>query len=228
MRDRLKTHCDKILEDLQRNLANPDRGAPGANMARVCDDAGKRTRTSSGKRSHHKSDVSSWLPVCGAVDMSIGTSPWSPVCLFEPAAANVCMEVTAGNFQMLFDIVHAQLAKPTNADGPSATPKRSLRRRESDPRAPKGSPGSRVYHVASKGWVGCVKTVDSTPRDNSVRTTGIRTRRSFIRIKDTEGSKAGRSVKTGNRKRTAKQVLAGDDDSSGQPRRPATSSSEHE
>ena len=198
-------------------------------MTRVCDDTRKQKRISEGKRSHHQSTLKSWLPICGPVDMSIGTSPWSPVCLFEPAAANVCMEVTAGNFQMLFDIVHAQLAKPTNADGPSATPKRSLRRRESHPRAPKGSPSSRVYHVASKGWVGCVKTVQSTPRDNSGRTTGSRTRRRFVKIKDTEGSKAGRLVKAGNRKRTAKQVLAGnDEESSDQSRRPATSSSEHD
>ena len=60
-------------------------------------------------RSHHEKDLSHLLPVYDKVDMHFGSYTWSPFVLCTLNAGIVAMEVTAGSFDVLFNIVQAQM-----------------------------------------------------------------------------------------------------------------------
>ena len=90
--------------------------------------------------------------------MGFGSYPWSPFVLLTPKASNVAMEVTAGNFDVLFDIVQAQIAERDGGTSRAASPKRKMRRRKSDENAPKGSPNSRKEVLrGGEGWLAAVR-----------------------------------------------------------------------
>ena len=100
-----------------------------------------------GKRNHHKKPMSKLLPPCESIDMTMCGKPWFPLCRITDASNNVSVEATVENFKALFEIVNEQLV--CEATG-TRTPARSVRRRKSDPQAPKCSPGSKIYYVAGK------------------------------------------------------------------------------
>ena len=115
-------------------------------------------------RESHKKRVLNALPPVGAVNMSHGATEWHPVCVIRTGTKNVAMQSTTDNFTKLFEIVRKCLAglKETGAH----TPVRKLRRTKSNPLAPKGPPGERLYFCKSKNiWI--TKTTiaeDTTPR----------------------------------------------------------------
>ena len=77
-------------------------------------------RGTSVKRSHHRKGLSHLLLVCEKADMGFGSYPY------------VAMEVAAGDFDVLFNIVQAQIAERDGGPSRAASPKRKMRRRESD------------------------------------------------------------------------------------------------
>ena len=190
-----------------------------------------KTKTSkahdSGQR-NHKKRVLAALPPHGVADMSMGGTDWHPMCLIRPGTKNVVMEATAEHFTKLFEIVSRHVDE--NAARQLAgvqTPTRKLRRRGSNPKAPRGPPDARELYIKTKGWV--VKKMKDAPTPGSggsgsshkcsknrrfLRSTAVV---SLERRGRTQGECSGsrphvsRRVSAANRKRsTATQVLSRD------------------
>ena len=112
-----------------------------------------------GIRSHKKRPMSDMLPESYTVDMTMYGKPWFPRCVITTRWTNVSIEATTENFKTLFEIVNKQLVEVGKV---TCTPTRTVRRRKSDPKAPKGSPGRRIYFVKGKGFIECTKTESPT------------------------------------------------------------------
>ena len=119
MKRRVEKHCSMLREIAESAVA----AAHGGNIGETCPGkqyggstvkkmALRKRNAAVGKRTHHRSKVSCMLPSYDVVDMSFGTTPWSPTMLLRGGHLNVFMEVTAGNLQTLFNIVQAQIADP--------------------------------------------------------------------------------------------------------------------
>lgn len=115
------------------------------------------------------------LPKFGTVEMNVDTPPWSPTCLLTHQANNASMEATAENFKALFDIVQGEINKPDEGHSPMHTPKRPLRRRNSDPQYRQVDGDSIKYMVKGRGWIWCLNrrrrhrasAVEATGRDTA-------------------------------------------------------------
>ena len=102
-------------------------------------------------RTHHRKKLSLMLPSYDIVDMSFGTTPWSPTVLLRGGHLNVFMEVTAGNLQTLFNIVQAQIADPNALTDSVRMPPQKGKRPKGHAFAPIDSPRGKKYYIANKG-----------------------------------------------------------------------------
>ena len=118
------------------------------------------------------------------------------MCMIAPGTKNVAMQATTGNFKKLFEVVHLQVDESATKQLASVqTPKRTPRRRASDPKAPRGSPGSRWYYINPKGWVHMVKPDMPTPGSGSGSSQVRSKNRRFL--KDTGLGRGGSISRTG-------------------------------
>ena len=153
--------------------------------------------------------------------MSTGGTDWHPRCLLAPGTKNVAMEATIENFTKLFEVVHVQVVESAAKQLAAVqTPTRTPRRRASDPKAPTGSPDSRRYFIAKKGWVKRVKPDMPTPGSGSGSSQVRNKNRRFL--KDTGLDRRGSISPTGprlsrrvsaasNKRRKSTQVLSHDE-----------------
>ena len=160
-------------------------GAPSEPNAAMGGLVGESCRAPSTGKRRHKGRNTSILLTFGIVDMTLGGRPWHPLCLFNPKAANVYIEATAENFTKLFEVVYYQMVDNLSRPSTACTPSRKLRRRGSDPLAPKGTTAERKYYVEGKGWVNCVKPVKPdmpTPGSGSGTSPTGKRRRRFLKF----------------------------------------------
>ena len=202
-----------------------DEGVPGFGRSRY--DGSPRGKTPAirqpGKRSH-KSRALLTLPKHGLVDMSTAETDWHPRCLLVTGKGNVSMEATVENFKKLFGVVHAQVRElAAQQPAEKRTPARTPRRAASDPHDPKGSPESRMYYIAEKGWVKMLKQDMLTPGSGSGSSKAHNNKRRCLR-----GPGLGRTLKGSrphaawathrdrapwaNKRLTSTRVLSHDDD----------------
>ena len=191
--------------------------AAKAKMRKICRDK----EEISTKRCHKRRRGIRVMPKYAPVEMTRSlSSTWSPICLITAKAANVSMEVTTDNLSALFDIVQKQIDVPGTACSQPSTPKRTLRRTKSDDHYKKGSPGSRQYWVHSKGWLHCHKPGKSTPGSGSGSTDPKQRRFTKAAVSPFKHKQKVNRRSMGQPPvdtRTAKRVLARDDDSSTDP-----------
>ena len=111
MKERMQSHCNKlqkIAEDAinEQGVQHPtvDRAAVEKRVRLTRKQTCKLpAREAKPKRNHRKNQASRMLPSYDEVDMSCGIIPWSPIVLLRCGDANVLMEVTAANFEALFN-----------------------------------------------------------------------------------------------------------------------------
>jgi hypothetical protein len=170
MQKSMHKHCDGIMAEHKRRVEaamEQQRGeaatAQAAQMGKIVSKTANPKKREGFGRESHKKRVLNALPPVGAVNMSHGATEWHPVCVIRTGTKNVAMQSTTDNFTKLFEIVRKCLAglKETGAQ----TPVRKLRRRKSNPHAPKGPPDEREYFCQSKGiWITKTrKEEDTTP-----------------------------------------------------------------
>ena len=188
-----------------------------------------------GKRAHKREKNTLLLPEYDAVDMGLGMRQWAPTVLIRPGDANVSMEVTAENFQALFDIVQTQLAEPFTEGGVAGKHKLQ-RRKKTDPLAPKYSPNGTWWHISARGgWNRCIKE----KTDVSGGSSSGHVKRRLVRFQDSSRAvqtKKARAAKTahgraGTRQKgrpTPDEVLAASDAESNSFQSRATSGSDEE
>ena len=180
MQQLLNQHCLNYMDKIRKTL--DEAGAPSEPTAAMGELVGDSCRApSTGKRSH-KGRKTSILPTYGIVDMTLGGKPWHPLCLLNPKAANVYIEAMAENFTKLFEVVYYQMVDNLSRPSTACTPSRKLRRRGSDPLAPKGTTADRMYYIEGKGWVNCVKPDMPTPGSGSGSSPTGNRRRRFLKV----------------------------------------------
>ena len=160
----------------------------------------------SGKRLHHAGGCSSMVPDYGVVDMDVDTLKWSPTVLLRAGVTNVFMEVTAANFQALFDIVQRQLFD--TIEGAALCRKGRKRRVSSaaDPTAPIPSPrGTRYWIEQRGGWNHCIK------EEASGGSSSGHTKRRLVRHLTSSGA-AQKSRNNKRHRKATDEVLIGSDD----------------
>ena len=165
MQHLMNQHCVDYMQTVRRLLE--EAGATADSTAAVGElviDACKAPAY--GKRSHKRRALP-MLPPYGIVDMTMGGKPWSPLCLLVPKAANVSMEATTENFMKLFEVVHDRRIENLGKHTVTRTPTRTIRRRKSEPFAPKRLPDGTMFHVATKRWLRCVMSETPTPGSGS-------------------------------------------------------------
>ena len=142
-------YSDNKLEALRTK--DDEVGGADTNMQRVVGKTKKAKPKAAGARPHVKRSLFA-LPPIGPVDLSQDGIQWHLLCLLRPGTNNVAMETTTQNFVKLFEIVGKQLDVSTAliASGVQ-TPGRKLRRNPSNDLFPKGTSGSKQYHIKSKG-----------------------------------------------------------------------------
>ena len=122
------------------------------------------------------------------------------------------MEATAEDFTKLFQVVYYQMVDNLSRPSTACTPSRKLRRRGSDPLAPKGTTADRMYYIEGEGWVNCVKPDMPTPGSGSGSSQKCSKNHRFL--KDMPSSRTGnlsRRVSTAsNKRRKAPRVLSHD------------------